>query len=183
MKYRIPVLSSVVMSTTGCLSADPIEGEWTLSESDPLCMEYQKSYTYGDKETSISNEICLEFGEMSLSVTSPEEDVLAAELSGGDGTVQFGYTYVYDGETETESYQSDFTIGNGVDFETISEDLYKMTLEINLDTDDENTAVDAVLDCTLTDQKTLTCEQSDLIVDGESYTMMFVFSGALTFTK
>ena len=43
MKYRIPALSSVAMSTTGCLFADPVEGEWTLGESDPLCMEYQKT--------------------------------------------------------------------------------------------------------------------------------------------
>jgi len=183
MKYRIPVLSSVAMSTTGCLFADPIEGEWTLGESDPLCMEYQKTYTYEGNEMSVSVEVCLNFAQLDFSVTAPEADVLAAEMTAGNGTVDFGYSYVYDGETETESYQYDFTTGNGVDFEMVSEDAYKMTLEVNLATDDEETAVDAVLNCTLTDKKSMTCQQADLVVDGESYAEMYNFSGALTLTK
>ena len=183
MKYRIPALSSVAMSTTGCLFADPVEGEWTLGESDPLCMEYQKTYTYDGYETSVGVEICLNFAQFDFSVTSPETDVIAAEITSGNGTVDFGYSYVYDGETETESYQYDFATGNGVDFVMVSEDSYKMTLEVNLATENEEVSVDAVLNCTLTDKKSMNCQQEDLVLDGESYAEVYDFSGALTLTK
>ena len=142
-----------------------------------------KDLHHEDTEVSVDMEICLNFAQLDLSITSPEADVLAAEMMGGNGTVDFGYSYVYEGETQTESYQYDFLAGNGVDFEMVSEDAYKMTLELNVTMDEEDTSVDALLNCTLTDKKSMTCQQADLVVDGESYGEVYNFSGALTLTK
>ena len=58
-----------------------------------------------------------------------------------------------------------------------------MTLEVNLATEEQEMSVDAELNCTLTDKKTMTCQQTDLVVEGESYAEVYDFSGALTLTK
>lgn len=184
MNYKIPALSSVAMSTTGCLFFDPIEGDWTLGDADELCMEYQKTYTYSDSEIQTSGLLCMQFSEMDFSVDATAENTFENTVETGTGIFELSYSYAINGGSQTAyTYTYDFSVQDDLGIEYISGDSYQITLPIQVDMDDGQERAEAVLSCTLTTRKSLDCTQKDLQVDGEAYFEDFSFSGALNFQK
>ena len=200
MKYKIPLLSSVAMSTTGCFLADPIIGEWTMDSADEPCMEYTKSYSYDGYTASYTMQICLEFDSLQFSVDNVKDAGLQGTLIEQQGTISMSYSYISGDETESDSYSSPMLQGDDMEVELIedSENSYRITMEIGMDessgesssseddesdsTDSDGDFVNLEFNCTLSGSA-LECDFEDIVVEDDSYFDNFEFSGSLTFTK
>jgi hypothetical protein len=195
MKYKIPLLSSVMMSTTACFTTDPIVGEWTLSSSDELCMEYSKSYSYDGYNASYSTQICLDFDAIRMSVENIKDAGLQSTILEQSGTVSMSYAFESPDESYSESYTYDMIQGDALDIELIeeSDNSYRMSMEMGvldpeLEDDETVDMVDLEFNCTLS-ESSMECEftsvdfgDEDSDAD-EDYYENLNFSGTLTFGK
>ncbi len=191
MRYKIPIITTITITTTACFS-DPIVGEWTLStsQSEDLCIGYDtvETYEYSNGETytdGYSGSLCFDFKSMAFIVTD-ENDVLTGDISDSEGSVIETINDHDNGEiiTETETYdiRDDYDYFDAVSFK-IDRDEYTMSL---LDDDGDEYME---LSCTLTEGNSqLNC---DLEADGEILDDLFsdddkdeaIVTGNLVFSK
>ena len=195
MKYKTPLLSSVMMSTTACFTTDPIVGEWNLSSSDELCMEYTKSYSYEGYNASYSTQICFDFDAIRMSVENIKDAGLQSTILEQSGSVTVSYAFESPDESESDSYTYDMLQGDELDIELIeeSDNSYRMSMEVGvldpeLEDDETVDMVDLEFNCTVSDSS-MECEftsfdfgDDDPDEAADFYENMN-FSGSLTFGK
>jgi hypothetical protein len=146
MKNRIPLLTTVSLSTTACF-ANPIAGTWKLTDSEDICFDIQDA----DAEYSM----CLEIDEFEM--TEVADDSIDAEIDEIEGEAEGVVSYAYEGEI----YEYTKTAELSELFEdpsiklTVDGDGYELVLE-----EDNDDAIS--FKCTMPNTSTLDCEVDDI---------------------
>jgi hypothetical protein len=125
------LLMMTVLNSTACFS-DPIDGTWTLDDSDEGCV----TETNLNDGISYSYEGCLSFDEFEFSV-------LEGTPSDGEGVLAYSYSYSGGGDSGFYSDSIDIELE---DIEIVDN---SPNYKISFDMDNDGDALPLELDCTL----------------------------------